>query len=162
MVSRLVGLVGLSLLPWGALAGDIGVHQALEGWLADGGTGANRYRVEGTRLPAGVRPQWLFRPASSEALNARFLSRGLYPEVTTLGWRKGVGPVLIFGHARSGSGLRLVVGRGCQCPLVLETAGGVRWTLTDYRPEPDRQSPLPGRMVREGTEGSRTVLRLRP
>jgi len=162
MVFRLVGLIGLILLPAWAGAAEPAVHQALGAWLADGGTGSTRYRPVGSLFAPGDQPQWLLHPSGADALSRRFLDRSLYPEAVSLDWREGVGAVLVFGARHPGSGFRLVVDRGRQRPVALETAAGVRWELLDYHSEAGRRTGLPGRLVRHGPDGDRTVYTPRP
>lgn len=158
MVFRLVGLIGLILLPLTAGASGPAVHQALAAWLADDGVAGARFRPVGAMSPPGDLPRWLLRPAGADALNRKFLDRGLYPEAVSLDWRDGVGAVLVFGARHPASGFRLVVDRNRQRPLELETTGGVRWRFRDYRSAAGRRTGLPGRIVRQGPDGERTVL----
>jgi len=157
MVFRLVGLIGLILLPSGVAAGPIGMHEALRGWISDGGVGDTRYRVETGAGAPDQPPAWLLRPRDAEGPLQRFLQRGLYPEATTLDWREGSGPVLVFGHPRPGAGLRLVVGRDCQCPLILETPEGIRWSFSDYQDRSGRATPVPQRIEHRTADGKRTA-----
>jgi|GEM_PF-4363941 len=145
------------LLPAAAGATEPAVHQALGAWLADNGTRDTRYSPIGSMFAPGDQPRWLLAPAGADALNQRFLERGLYPEAISLDWRDGVGAVLIFGARHPQSGFRLVVDRQRQRPVVLETADGIRWRFRDYRSAPGRRTGLPQRLVRLGPEGDRTV-----
>ena len=156
MVLRFVGLIGLTLLPFTAAA-EPAVHQALAAWLADGGSGTTRYKPVTATLASGDQPRWLLRPAGADALSRRLLDRGLYPEAVSLDWREGTGPVLVFGARHPGGGFRLLVDRDRQRPVALETGDGVRWRFLDYRSTPGRRTGLPGRLVRLGPEGDRTV-----
>lgn len=162
MVFRLVGLIGLILLPSAVAAEPVGVQEALRTWISDGGSGDTRYRVEtgedGTQQP----PAWLLRPRDAAGPIQRLMQRGLYPEAATLDWREDSGPVIVFGRARPGAGLRLVVGRDCQCPLALETPEGVRWSFSDYRSRSGRATPVPQRVEHQSADGRRTAFQPRP
>ncbi len=157
MVFRLVGLIGLILLPSAGAAEPIGMHEALRGWISDGGVGNTRYRVEPGEAVTQQPPAWLLRPHNAEGPIQRFLQRGLYTEATTLDWREGSGPVIVFGHARPGAGLRLVVGRDCRCPLALETPEGVRWSFSDYQDRSGRATPVPQRIEHRTADGRQTA-----
>jgi len=162
MVFRLVGLIGLILLPATASATGPAVHQALGGWLADGGTSGTRYQAIGSMFSPGDLPRWLLRPQGADALNRHFLEQSLFPEAISLGWREGIGAVLVFGSRQAAGGGRLLVDRDRQQPAVLETAAGVRWEFLDYRSAPGRRTGLPGRLVRHGPDGDRTVFIAQP
>ena len=157
MVFRLVGLIGLTLLPAIATATEPAAHEALAGWLADDGVGQTEYTPVGAMFAPTDRPAWLLRPGGADALNRHFIERSLYPEAVSLDWREGVGAVLIFGSRQPGEGFRLVVDRERQRPLELETAAGVRWRFLDYRSRAGRRTGLPDRLVRTGPDGGRYV-----
>lgn len=157
MVFRLVGLIGLTLLPWTAGAAEPAVHQALAGWLNDGGAGDTHYQPVTTLGSPDAPPSWLLRPEGADALNRHLLDRGIYPEAVSLDWREDLGAVLVFGNRHSGDGLRLLVDRDRQRPVELETGTGVQWRFLDYASSPGRRTGLPGRIVRQDAEGDRTV-----
>jgi hypothetical protein len=157
MVFRLVGLVGLTLLPAVATATEPAVHEALGSWLADDGVGETEYTPVGAMFAPTDRPGWLLRPGGADAVSRFFLERSLYPEAVSLDWREGLGAVLIFGARQPGGGFRLVVDRDRQRPVELETADGVRWRFLDYRSRAGRRTGLPARIVRLGPDGGRYV-----
>ena len=157
MVYRLVGLLGLSLLPLAAAA-DVAVHQALDHWVGDHGTRGATYAPKGrTQTPLDL-PRWLLAPASAEHLARWFLERGLEPEAINLDWHREHGAIWVFGSAPGKPGPRLLVDRDRQRPLVLETLNGVRWEFADYRRRGTRHAGIPGRITRIGPEGGKTVL----
>lgn len=159
MVLRLVGIVGLTLLPLATTAGPVGVHEALGHWLQEDGVGSSvRYRPVGAMDRPDDLPLWLLRPSGPDALNRTFIRRALYPEATSLDWRRGTGAVLTFGSPPEREGMRLVVDRERERPLLLRTARGVRWSFHDYRSRSGRRTGIPGRIVRTGPDGSETVL----
>jgi hypothetical protein len=157
MVYRLVGLLGLSLLPLTAAA-DVAVHQALGHWVRDHGARGASYEAVDRSQTAPDLPRWLLAPASAEQLAAWFLARGLYPEAINLDWDREHGAVWVFGSAAGQPGPRLLVDRDRQRPLVLVTRNGVRWEFADYRRRGTRHAGIPGRITRIGPEGGETVL----
>lgn len=158
MVLRLVGLVGLTLLPLFATAGEVGVHQALANWIRDGGARGVTYRPVGGMAAPDRLPRWLLAPAGADAVNAWFLDRSTYPEAANQDWDRKRGAVWVFGRAAGRGGPRLVVDQDRHRPLALETPGGVRWEFSDYRAHRGRSAGIPGRITRIGPEGEETVL----
>ncbi|KPV41415.1 hypothetical protein AN478_02230 [Thiohalorhabdus denitrificans] len=162
MVFRLVGIIGLTLLPWLAHAGEVSVHQALGKWLRDNGVGSASYQPkEGARGRPADWPEWLLRPKGADALNRHFLGRGIFPEATGLGWEEDSGAVRLFGARKEASGMRLAVDRDGQRPVLLRDADGVVWRFREVRQQNGRASGLPQEIVRTGPEGERTVYVLR-
>ncbi|MFB6260605.1 MAG: hypothetical protein ABEJ96_06595 [Thiohalorhabdaceae bacterium] len=157
MVFRLVGLIGLTLLPVAAGATEPALHQALAGWLDDDGAAAMRYQPEAASGITQPPPRWLLHPQGADALNRKLLQRGMFPEAVNLDWREDVGPVLVFGARHSGGGLRLLVDRDRQRPVELETDNGIRWRFSDYESRPGRHTGTPERVIRLGNEGEKTV-----
>lgn len=157
MVFRLIGLIGLTLLPLTATAGEPTAHRALSGWLADGGVGDTRYQPVTVIGSPEAPPSWLLHPKGADALNRQLLDRGIYPEAIGLDWRKGVGALLVFGAPHSGDGFRLLVDRDRQRPVELETTEGIRWRFLDFESRSGRRTDLPGRIVRQGVNGGRTA-----
>ena len=158
MVFRLVGLVGLTLLPLFAAAEEVGVHQALANWIRDGGARGVPYRPVGGMAAPDRLPRWLLAPAGVDAVNAWFLDRSTYPEAANQGWTREWGAVWVFGRAAGQGGPRLVVDQDRHRPRVLETPGGTRWEFSDYRSHQGRDAGIPGRITRIGPEGEETVL----
>lgn len=158
MVFRLVGIIGLSLLPALAAAGEVGLHQAMGKWIRHGGAGGVTYEPVGGMQTHGDVPRWLLAPAGPAAVSARLLDRSTYPEATSLAWDREHGAVWVFGALAEGHGLRLVVDRDRQRPLSLRTATGVRWVFSHYRQRGEGGTPVPGRLTRTGLDGAETVL----
>ncbi|MFA9459350.1 hypothetical protein [Thiohalorhabdus methylotrophus] len=162
MVFRLIGLIGLILLPGLASAAGVSVHTALGNWLSDNGIGTASYQTkDGSGGPPEDWPRWLLRPGDAETLNHHFLRRGIFPESVSLDWAEEPGTVRVFGVTGQRPGLRLLVDRGGEWPVLLRTSSGVRWRFTDFRERGGRVSALPGRIVRTGPEGERTVFTVR-
>ncbi|MFP4561254.1 MAG: hypothetical protein ACLFRB_00995 [Thiohalorhabdus sp.] len=163
MVLRLVGIVGLTLLPWLAQAGEVSVHQALGKWLRDDGVASASYQPEeeGKDGRPADWPDWLLRPQGADALNRHLLGRGIFPEAAGLGWEEDAGAVRLFGASREASGLRLAVDRDGQHPVLLRDGEGVTWRFRDVRRQNGRASGLPQEIVRTDPDGERTVYVLR-
>ncbi|MEF8794293.1 hypothetical protein [Thiohalorhabdus sp.] len=158
MVFRLIGLIGLTLLPLAASATEPALHQALGDWLADEGAGGTHFEPQqATPGTPDNPPRWLLHPDEADALNRILLQRGIFPEAVGLDWREEVGAVLVFGARHPGEGVRLLVDRDRQRPVELETDHGIRWRFLDYQSKAGRPTGLPDRVLRLDADGEQTL-----
>lgn len=163
MVFRLVGLAWLIVLPllvWAA--SEVGIQQALDRWARTGGISTVAYQGPEEGDPPKSWPRWLLHPPGRRGLAAQLIARGVYPEATSLGWRRG-GPAYIFGDPHSEGGFQLVVARETGVPLQLRTVGGGRWEFQDYtwKTLDGSRRLIPQQIVHWDERGRKSVFRAR-